>query len=86
MRGSIAHRLPELFTAVLHIGAPAPDADLIDGGHLDSLGLVELLAAIEVEFAIEIPLDEIELDRIRTLARLADLVAHRLALEASDAA
>ena len=86
MSHSIGQRLRDLFTAVLHVEAPAPDTDLIDGGHLDSLGLVELLAAIEVEFAIEIPLDEIEIDRIRTLDRLGALVAERLALEGTDAA
>jgi acyl carrier protein len=86
MRSSIALRLRDLFVSALNVQAPEPDADLIDGGHLDSLALVELLAALEQEFAIEIPLDEIELDRIRTLDRLTDLVAHRLSLEATDAA
>ncbi len=79
-------RLQQLFPAVLNVAPPEPTADLVEGGILDSLGLVELLAAIEVEFGIQIPLDEIEIDRIRTLERLAELVADSAAVEATDAA
>jgi acyl carrier protein len=82
----IVDRLQQLFPAILHVAPPEPSADLVEDGILDSLGLVELLAAIEVEFGIQIPLDEIEIERIRTLERLAELVAERAAVEATDAA
>jgi acyl carrier protein len=83
---SIVDRLRALFPTVLYIEAPAPDADLIDGGVLDSLALVELLAAVETEFAIEVPLDEFDLERIRTVTALADLVSERLARATPGAA
>lgn len=86
MKGSLERRLGDVFTAVVQVEAPPPGADLVDGGLLDSLALVELLAAIEVEFGVEIPLDELELDRIRTLERLAELILERGALAATDAA
>jgi acyl carrier protein len=75
----VIDRLSALFPTVLYVEAPAPDADLIDGGVLDSLALVELLTALEVEFSIEVPLDELDLERIRTLTALADLVSERVA-------
>jgi acyl carrier protein len=86
MNPHLSDRLGALVVRVLHVEAPDPTADLVDGGLLDSLGLVELLAAVEVEFGIEVPLEELELDRIRTLERLAELVRERLAVAASDAA
>lgn len=79
MSSAVSDRLRVLFPTVLYVEAPDLDADLVDGGVLDSLALVELLAAVEVEFSIEVPLDEIDLDRIRTLHGLADLIAERLA-------
>ena len=79
MSAPVVDRLRALFPTVLYVEPPAPDADLIDGGILDSLALVELLAAVEVEFAIEVPLDELDLERIRTLTGLAELVAERIA-------
>ena len=86
MTGPLVERLRALFRDVLGIEAPEPTTDLVDGGYLDSLALVELLAGIESEFGIEIPLDELELDHVRTLERLADLVGDRSALAATDAA
>jgi D-alanine--poly(phosphoribitol) ligase subunit 2 len=86
VKRTLESRLQEVFTTVIHVAAPEPTADLVDGGLLDSLALVELLAAVESEFGIEIPLEELELDRIRTLERLADLVTERTAIAATHAA
>lgn len=79
-------RLGELFAGVTGSPAPAPDADLIQSGVLDSLALVELLFAIEQELGITIPSDRLEIERFRTLELLAELVAECLALGSSDAA
>lgn len=86
MTTAVDERLRRVFSATLDVEAPAPSADLIDGGLLDSLALVELLAAIEAEFGIEIPLDELDLDRIRTLEKLTELVDEYVARMARGAA
>mgnify|MGYP000722281695 CR=1 FL=1 len=86
MSTTVEERLRRVFTATLAVEAPTPTADLIDGGLLDSLALVELLAAIETEFGIEIPLDELDLDRIRTLESLTELVGERVARTTRGAA
>ena len=79
MSAPVVERLSALFPTVLYVEAPAPHADLIDGGVLDSLALVELLAAVELEFSIELALDELDLERIRTLTGLAELVSEQIA-------
>jgi len=70
----VAQELASLFPEALGIDPPGPDVDLIEGGVIDSLALVELLFAIERRFGIEIPPDRLEVERFRTIGRLADLV------------
>ena len=67
-------RVQRLFVEVLHTTAPEPDADLVDSGLLDSLALVELLFALEGEFGITIPLEELDIDSFRTIASISAFV------------
>jgi acyl carrier protein len=76
--GIIQH-LDAIFFETLHIKVPTPDTDFIETGMLDSLQLVELLMQLEQRFGFRITIDDIELDDLRTLARLARLVAARIA-------
>ncbi len=71
---SIIGRLGALFVESLHIEAPSADTDLFETGILDSLQLVELL----------LQLDDIDLEDLRTLARIARLVAARTAAAGSQ--
>ena len=73
MRDVIA-RLSELFVEALHIEAPPPDSDLFESGTLDSLQLVELLVALERCFGVRIAIENIDLEQLRTLERIARLV------------
>jgi acyl carrier protein len=66
--------LEQLIMRTLNIEPPERRADLIEDGVLDSLALVELLHAIEQEFAIQIPLDDFDIERFRTIERLAKFV------------
>ena len=50
---------------------PSPDTDLIEGGLLDSLALVELLFALEHEFAVTIALDKLDIDEFRSIRSIA---------------
>lgn len=70
----VMEQLAALFTDTFHIELPSADADLLDGGILDSFQLVELLAAIEQRFGVTIDIDHLELDDLRSLARIARLV------------
>jgi len=73
--GALAQRLGELFAETFHIEAPAPDTDLLESGLLDSFQFVELLLALERRFGVRLKIDDIELDDLRTLARIARKVA-----------
>ena len=77
MQASIIDELSALFGEALHIEVPSPDTDLIDSGLLDSLQLVQLLLQIEERMGARIPLDEVELDDLRSVSRLAGLIAQR---------
>jgi D-alanine--poly(phosphoribitol) ligase subunit 2 len=77
MQASIIDELSALFDEALHIEVPSPDTDLIDSGLLDSLQLVQLLLQIEERMGARIPLDEVELDDLRSVGRLARVIAQR---------
>lgn len=74
---AIVRHLSALFRDKLFIEVPAPDTDLIDSGLLDSLQLVQLLLHVEQDLGHRIPLDEIDLDDLRSLERLAGVIASR---------
>lgn len=70
----VIDRVQRLFVETLNTSAPSADADLIDSGLLDSLALVELLFALEREFGVTIPLEELDIDTFRSVRSIADLV------------
>jgi D-alanine--poly(phosphoribitol) ligase subunit 2 len=72
---AITERLGALFAETFHIEAPAPDADLLESGLLDSFQFVELLLQLERRFGVRLRIDDIELDDLRTLERIARMVA-----------
>jgi acyl carrier protein len=67
-----------LFVEKLNIEVPSADTDLIESGLLDSLRLVELLLHIEGSLGFRIALEEIDLDDLRSVARIARLLAARM--------
>lgn len=75
-----------LFVESFHIDAPSADTDLFETGILDSLQLVELLLQLERRFGFRIAIENIDLDNLRTLSRIARLVAARTAEAGSQTA
>jgi acyl carrier protein len=73
----IRKRLATLLAQTLDVEAPPPDAELIESGFLDSLQLVELLAALEQTFGVSITAEDLDLENFRTLDRLAAFVSRR---------
>jgi acyl carrier protein len=86
MTDPLIGQLATVFADVTGLNPPDLDADLIEGGVLDSLALVELLFAIEQELGIVVPAERLEIESFRTLARLVELVADCRALGTSDTA
>jgi acyl carrier protein len=72
---AIVERLGALFAQSFHIEVPSPDTDLLESGILDSFQFVELLAQLEQHFGLRLRIDDLELDDLRTLERIARMVA-----------
>jgi D-alanine--poly(phosphoribitol) ligase subunit 2 len=75
VESGIARRIATLIHDTLAVEVPAHDTDLVESGALDSLGLVSLIAEIEQEFGIELPLDDFDIDEFRSVERMAAFVA-----------
>jgi D-alanine--poly(phosphoribitol) ligase subunit 2 len=72
---SIVERLDALFAECFHVEVPSPDTDLLETGVLDSLQFVELLLQLERRFGFQVKVEDINIDDLRTLERIARLVA-----------
>ena len=70
----VTDRVQRLFVEALNIQVPSAETDVIDGGLLDSLKLVELLFALEREFDISIAMENLDIDTFRSVSRIADFV------------
>jgi D-alanine--poly(phosphoribitol) ligase subunit 2 len=79
-------RICRVFTDKLKIEIPGADVDLFETGVLDSLAFVELLLHLESEFGVTVPVDDLEIDNFRSIARVADFVVSRIALPLRSAA
>jgi acyl carrier protein len=82
---AIIEQLRAVFMDSFHIEVPSADTDLLETGVLDSLQLVELLLLLEQHFGFRVPIVHLELDDLRTIARLARLVVPFAAADPSPA-
>ena len=71
---AVNDRVRRMFADALRVQVPSDETDLIDGGLLDSLALVELLFQIEREFGIEVSLDDFDIESFRTVARIGQFI------------
>lgn len=72
---AIIERLGAVFVESFHIEMPSSETDLLKTGILDSFQLVELLFQLEQRFGARIEITDIDLDDLRTVSRIARLVA-----------
>jgi acyl carrier protein len=71
---AVTDRVQRLFVETLNLQAPSPETDLIEGGLLDSLALVELLFALEREFGVSIALDQLDIGTFRSVRTIAEFI------------
>lgn len=83
---NIFERLGALFVESFHIEMPSAETDLLQTGILDSFQLVELLFQLEQRFGAKIAINDIDLDDLRTVSRIARLVAANVGATESEAA
>lgn len=73
---AVTDRVTALFERELQIAPPSADTDLFESSALDSLSFVTLLAGLESEFGVSIPLDAIDLEHFASIDAISRFVAH----------
>lgn len=73
----LQQEITRIFAETLSLEVPSPETDLFDSGLLDSLSFVELLARLETRFGTKVSLEDLEIDRFRSVARIAAFVHER---------
>jgi len=73
-------RIRQVFRDKLKLDVPSVDTDLFETAALDSMVFVDLLLHLEREFGVTVvALDDIEFDHFRSIERIAEFVANRVA-------
>jgi acyl carrier protein len=75
---ALRDRIDDVFVRHLQIQPPSPDIDLMETGTIDSLTFVELIARLEQEFSLRIPLSDVDLNDFRSIARIGEFIRQRL--------
>jgi len=70
----LVNEISGLIARKLLVEAGAPEEDLLASGLLDSLSLIQLLTNLEEHFGIRVPLEDLQIDDIRSINSLARLV------------
>jgi acyl carrier protein len=76
---NVEDQLSRLFAEKLNVEVPSVETDLIDTGLVDSLTFVEFLAQLEAEFGVRVSLEDLEIDRFRTISSIAGFIATKTA-------
>lgn len=82
-RVAVERKIRGIFEHELGLTAPSAATDLFESGGLDSLSFVELLWRIELAYGLRIPLQDLDLEHFRSIARLAAFVSGLLKGRAS---
>ena len=67
-------RVREIVAHVVELDL-GPDDDILRSGRLDSLGLIELIAAIEQELGVSVSLADLDIEDFRTVRSIADFIS-----------
>jgi acyl carrier protein len=73
----LVRTIGKLIAEKLLVEVHSPEDDLLATGVLDSLSLIELLLNLEQHFGMKIPLDELQIEDVRSVRSIANLVESR---------
>ena len=73
--GPATERLIDLVRDRVGVEVPSADTDLVAEGLLDSLALVTLIVGLEDTFGCQLPLDDFDIDRFRSVDAMAAFLA-----------
>lgn len=77
----LQEQLTTLFLDQLQVRVVSPQTDLLETGLLDSLKLVDLLLQLEQQFAIRIAVDDLDVERFRSIETIARFLEEQTASE-----
>lgn len=75
---ALRDKICAVFVQHLHVQPPSPNKDLIESGMIDSLTFVELIAGLEQEFSIRIPLADLDLNHFRSIDQIDQFIQLKL--------
>jgi len=75
----LVRTIGKLIAEKLLVEVHSPEDDLLATGVLDSLTLIELLLNLEQHFGMRIPLDELQIEDVRSIQSIAHLVQSKSA-------
>jgi D-alanine--poly(phosphoribitol) ligase subunit 2 len=58
----------------LNVVVDSSEADLLESGSVDSIGLVDLILQLEERFEVSLPMDTLEIDDFRSINSIASLI------------
>ena len=70
----LVRAIGKLIAEKLLVEVDSPEDDLLATGVLDSLTLIDLLLNLEHHFGMRIPLDELQIEDVRSIQSIARLV------------
>lgn len=71
-------RIHHLVSSALLVGDISVKEDLFEAGYLDSIGIVNILLALEEEFQITLSMEELDLEEFRSIEQIYHLIAPQL--------
>jgi acyl carrier protein len=70
----LINQVSRLIADKLLLEVISPHEDLLSSGAVDSLSLIQLLVTLEEHFGVRIPLDELEIEDLRSIQSIARLI------------
>lgn len=83
---ALQEQIGALILEGINVEVPSVEMDLFETGVLDSMAFVELLLRLEEAFGIQISIEELEVDRFRSIERIAHFVAKQAGLDGTSSA
>ena len=73
----LMHYGPQLARSNVRLDAITDEFDLLTEGIIDSLGVIEMISAIEAQFRIEVDLEGLEAEELTVLGPLSRYIAEK---------
>lgn len=73
--GRLRDQVAEVVSDRAGIDVPDAGTDLLEAGLIDSLALVTLIVALEETFAVQLPLDDFDIERFRSIDAMTAFLA-----------